>query len=64
VPAAELGRFFGLLTSVCSGLIPLSFGAYGVLAGTWDPAALLMANGVAIALIAAALAFVPGFRRA
>lgn len=64
VPAAELGRFFGLLTSVCSGLIPLSFGAYGLLAGTVDPAVLLLGNGVVIALLAIALALVPGFRRA
>jgi predicted MFS family arabinose efflux permease len=64
VPPTEAGRFFGLLTSVCSGLVPLSFGAYGLLAGRFDPAWLLAANAGAIAAIAVALAFVPGFRRA
>lgn len=62
VPAAEAGRFFGLLTSICSGLIPLSFGAYGLLAGAFDPAWLLVVNGGAIAVLAVALALVPGFR--
>ena len=64
VPPTEAGRFFGLLTSVCSGLIPLSFGAYGLMAGLVAPATLLVANAVAIAFLAVALAFVPGFRAA
>ena len=64
VPPAEAGRFFGLMTSIASGLIPLSYGAYG-LAGEWlAPSALLAANAVAIAAIAGALALVPGFRAA
>ena len=62
VPAAEAGRFFGLLTSVCSGLIPLSFGAYGLLAGVFDPAWLLVVNAGAIGLLALLLLAVPGFR--
>lgn len=64
VPAAEAGRFFGLLTSVCAGLVPLSFGAYGLLAGLFAPASLLVVNAVAIVAIAVALAGVPGFREA
>ncbi len=64
VPATEAGRFFGLLTSVCAGLVPLSFGVYGLLAGAFDPAWLLVANAGAIGLLAVALAMIPGFRAA
>ncbi|MEB3196933.1 MAG: MFS transporter [Candidatus Sericytochromatia bacterium] len=64
IPPAEAGRFFGLMTSICSGLIPLSYGVYGMLAEHLAPAALLRVNAVAIGALAIALAWVPGFRRA
>jgi len=63
VPEAELGRFFGIMTSISLGLVPLSFGAYGLLAGLVAPATLLMVNGVGLAAVAGALFLVPGFRQ-
>jgi MFS family permease len=62
VPPTEAGRFFGLMTSIASGLIPLSYGAFGVAGEVVAPASLLAGNAVAIAAIAGALALVPGFR--
>ena len=62
VPPAELGRFFGLLTSVVFGLMPLSNGVFGMLSGVIKPELLLMVNGTAIALIAGLTFLVPGLR--
>lgn len=62
VPAVEMGRFMGLLSTVCSALIPISFGLYGALAEAIAPTALLVCNGVGIGLVAAALFAVPGLR--
>lgn len=64
VPASEAGRFFGLMTSVASGLIPLSYGLYSLLAHSVPPAQLLVLNAVGVGLLAVALATVPGFRAA
>jgi hypothetical protein len=62
VPEAELGRFFGIMTSVSLGLVPLSFGAYGLLAAVAPPAQLLVFNGCGLLAVAAGLFLVPGFR--
>ncbi|MEB3327756.1 MAG: MFS transporter [Candidatus Sericytochromatia bacterium] len=62
VPPSEAGRFFGLMTSLASGLIPVSYGIFGVIGERLSPAWLLTGNAAAIAAIAGALALVPGFR--
>ncbi|MNT52452.1 enterobactin exporter EntS [compost metagenome] len=62
VPAAEMGRFMGLLTSIVFGLMPVSNGVFGMLAGVIDPLRLLMINGSAIGVIAFLLFLVPGLR--
>lgn len=64
VPAAEMGRFMGLLMSVVFALMPLSYGVFGLLGGLVAPQWLLVANGAAIALVAAAMWKVPGLRGA
>ncbi|MDB5102279.1 MAG: hypothetical protein JWM80_6700 [Cyanobacteria bacterium RYN_339] len=63
VPAPELGRFFGIMTSVSLGLVPMSFGAYGLLTAVATPAHLLVVNGVGLLCVAGGLCLVPGFRR-
>jgi DHA3 family macrolide efflux protein-like MFS transporter len=62
VPGAELGRFFGVMTSLTMGLVPLSFGVYGLLASKVAPATLLVANGVAILVVAASFFAIRGLR--
>lgn len=64
VPPAEMGRFMGLLMSVVFALMPLSYGVFGLLSGLVAPQWLLVANGTAIALVAAAMWRVPGLRQA
>ncbi|MFP5503655.1 MAG: MFS transporter [Candidatus Sericytochromatia bacterium] len=63
VPASEMGRFMGLLTSLVFGLMPLSYGVFGMLAGMVPPTTLLMVNGAAIGGVAFLLWLVPGLRR-
>jgi MFS family permease len=46
IPNAELGRFMGLLGSVCSALIPVSYGVYGWLSQLQDPVNLMRYNGL------------------
>jgi MFS family permease len=62
VPEEELGRFFGIMTSVSLGLVPLSFGIYGMLAALVAPAQLLVLNGVGLVGVAIGLFLVPGLR--
>lgn len=64
VPPAEAGRFFGLMTSIASGLIPMSYGVFSLLAHSVAPAQLLLGNAFGVGLLALALAGVPGFRAA
>lgn len=52
VPGPDLGRFMGVVVALTMGLVPLSFGAFGLLAGALDPVKLLGLNGLAIALVA------------
>jgi DHA3 family macrolide efflux protein-like MFS transporter len=54
VPPAELGRFFGVMTSLTMGLVPIAFGGYGLLASIVSPASLLVGNGLAILLVSLA----------
>lgn len=63
VPAAEMGRFMGLLTSLVFGLMPLSYGLFGLLSSVVAPETLLLCNAGAIAMVAAALWAVPGLKR-
>lgn len=62
VPPTELGRFFGLLTSLTMGLMPLAYGGYGILVTYVQPTHLLVFNGLAVCVVAAALTLVPGLR--
>ncbi|HEY9722336.1 MAG TPA: MFS transporter [Oscillatoriaceae cyanobacterium] len=52
VPAAEMGRFMGVLTSLVFGLMPVSYGLFGLLSAHFAPEKLLLVNGGAIALVA------------
>ena len=64
VPASEMGRFMGLLTSVVFALMPVSNGVFGALAGHVPPDVLLAVNGGFIGAIALALFAVPGLKDA
>lgn len=55
VPAPEMGRFMGVLTSLVFGLMPISYGLFGLLAAHVAPERLLLVNGGAIALVAVLL---------
>lgn len=56
VSGPSLGRFMGVMVALTMGLVPLSFGTFGLLTRFADPMRLLGLNAVAVALIAASFA--------
>ncbi|HEY9856454.1 MAG TPA: MFS transporter [Stenomitos sp.] len=62
IPGEQLGRFMGLLTAIVLGVMPLSYALVGVLATRVPPERLLLASGMALALVGLGLLGMPGVR--